>query len=500
MRLQILFNKSNKNYGFYYLKNFKLDLLYFSIAWLKLDNNMNGITSIKGNNIPKPDINLNSYILSITSSIRNSFDKKTGLILSELSKFLEKTNLGVAILTNDMISSSSDLLIENFVSHIKSKGINYCILRLTSKLSSKKQLLEYLKNNLYQRGGIVYVESFEEWNTDTLSFIFEYLSEYDHKIGFVVDISTDPRYFSLTIDTDILQKLTVELFSLPDFNDISTEILWNLTQKPNFPALTQALFKTLSQCKSEPEFLKVLKSSLLHLFLNNQQAQQAFIDQSNLEEFINAKDHWIEYLKQLHAMIQVDPVCFPISIQTLHQSVYACDEIDDCYYVKELFGKFKTLEFDKFETWELYLLNLCTKGIVTEDELQMLLKYYSEIPFVQSNSSREHRDPKIYRWKFTYILPLLRNKVLKNLKPLSHHISSLNNYEKYILEACPYLDTDILNKNITELGTIPEGHEANDMNILFHTIKDKGRVIELNCIYDEFCKNTREKENKKILQ
>ena len=68
----------------------------------------------------------------------------------------------------------------------------------------------------------------------------------------------------------------------------------------------------------------------------------------------------------------------------------------------------------------------------------------------------------------------------------------------YILEICPYIDTDVLNKTVSQLSA--EDGKTNDMKILFKLLKLKGRHIELNGLFNEFVKDIGSELRKKNLQ
>ena len=451
---------------------------------------MHSISSSRGNSTPKPEIPLESYLSPVCSSIKSSLHHKTSLLFRSILGFISNNTLPAAILTCDMESVSSEILIDTFTSYASQYNFPYCILTLTSKLSTKNQILRLLKESLSQNGGIVYIESFEEWAPETLCFIFEYFCDFDKKVGFVIDISTDPRCISLALDTDILQKLSVEQFSFPEFREISGDILWDLTRRCNFPVMTQELFKALSESRSESMFLKILKSSLLQFFSTNPHRVQIFIEESFLEEFIIIKDTWTEYLEKLQKMADCEPVAMGTQIQNLHRVVYLCREIDECTFVKDMMGKFKTKEFDEVETWKLYLQNLCVEVVLTEEEVQKLWDVYEGL---------EGGNPKMMKWKNVHVLPLLRGKVIRQLKPLQECISRIKNANEYLLEQCRYLDTDILSKTIAQLGEF-QGGEMDDLFRIFHCIKRNGRFIELNSVFNEYVKLVGEQEEKRVLQ
>ena len=458
---------------------------------------MQAITSIKGTKNPDAKLFLGSYLSSITSWIQEVSTEKTSRIFNEIFKFISNTYFPVAILSCDMESTNSDFLISSFLSYSQFHNFNTCVLRTTIKSATKKQILSHIQDDLFSRGGILFIESFEEWTSETLCFIFEYLCDFDEKIGFVLDISTDPRCFSLALDMDILQKLEVRQFFFPEFTEISSEILWKLTQKCNFPIMTNELFKALEASRSDFAFLKILKSSLLDFFLFNSDRKEIFIKEQGLEEFISIKDMWIEYLQQLLILTQVEPVSLIISIEDLHKSIYSTNDINNCCYLKDMLGKFKTQEFDKEETWKIYLQNLCTNGIITDEEIFKLFEEYSRIPVIQRTNSRESQNSKIYKWKFSYILPLLRNKVINKVQPITNMIIKIKNHKNYVLELSNYLDTDILSKMILQLSN---NTQENDMHILFNIIKSYGRHIDLNPVYNDFVKATDVNESQKYLQ
>ena len=179
-------------------------------------------------------------------------------------------------------------------------------------------------------------------------------------------------------------------------------------------------------------------------------------------------------------------------------SIYQNKVVEESTYFKDLLGKFKTKEFDLFETWMTLLSNFVEKGILSEGEVNNLVAAYEKIPLIQSFNSRDPENPKISKWKSTYILPLLRNKVFRYLKPLSEHILTIKDYNLYILEICPYIDTDVLNKTVSQLSA--EDGKTNDMKILFKLLKLKGRHIELNGLFNEFVKDIGSELRKKNLQ
>ena len=459
---------------------------------------MHAITSFEGFQNPVPKIPVKEYLSNIVSSAQSLFEEKTKQVLDEIIKFISNHHLPAAILSSDMVSTSNELLINLFASYSKTYNFTLCMLRSTSKTSTKKQILTMLKESLQENGGIVYIEGFEEWNSETLSFIFEYLCDFSSKIGFVVDISSDPRNFSLVVDADILQKLTVNQFFFSKFTSISSEILWNLTRKSNFPVLSSEIFHALDECRSQPAFFKILKGSLLHFFKTNPQAAHNFIFKENLDKFITAKDEWIEYLEQMQKIAEASPLCLFVKIEDLHRSIYQNKGVEESPYFKDLLGKFKTKEFDLFETWMTLLSNFVEKGILSEGEVNNLVAAYEKIPLIQSFNCRDPENPKISKWKSTYILPLLRNKVFRYLKPLSEHILTIKDYNLYILEICPYIDTDVLNKTVSQLSA--EDGKTNDMKILFKLLKLKGRHIELNGLFNEFVKDIGSELRKKNLQ
>lgn len=459
---------------------------------------MQAITSVRGKKTPKSRFSLDSYLSRIYSLIQTTLNEKTSTIFDSVFRFLTNNNLSTAILACDMESTSSDFLINTFATHANKFDFPYCLLKLTSKFSTKNQILKLLNDSLSAKGGIVYIESFEEWDSETLCFVFEYLCDFQGKISFVIDISTDPRGISLLLDTDILQKLTVGHFSFPDFSQFSGEILYELSLQENFPVISQELFGILHGSRSDVFFLKTLKSSLLEFFASNPDRNIMFLHGKNLEELVRTKRSWNEYLEKLFVMTEATPVNMGLRMHELYATVYKAEDVNECCYLKDLFGKFKTKEFDDEEVWKMYLSELCKESAIGEEDLKSLWEVYENTPLVYSSASKE-KNPKIHKWKDMFVLPLFRNKIIRFLKPLPENFKPLKNYEKYVLGPCEYLDTDILTRIIEQLGDYKPG-EMTDVFLLFTLIKNKGKCIDLNSVFNEYVKNVGTKESKKILQ
>ena len=94
-------------------------------------------------------------------------------------------------------------------------------------------------------------------------------------------------------------------------------------------------------------------------------------------------------------------------------------------------------------------------------------------------------------------MPLLRNKVINKVQPITNMIIKIKNHKNYVLELSNYLDTDILSKMILQLSN---NTQENDMHILFNIIKSYGRHIDLNPVYNDFVKATDVNESQKYLQ
>ncbi|OMJ79265.1 hypothetical protein SteCoe_20775 [Stentor coeruleus] len=399
-----------------------------------------------------------------------------------------------------MESTCGDILINSFIEEAKNNSINICTLRTTSKSATKKQIIQTINDSNISQNGVIYIECFEEWPTDILCFIFEYLADFDCHVGFVIDISTDPRCLTQVLDADILQKLTVEQFFFPDFTAISTQILWDLTRKCNFPVMSQDLFQCLEECRSEAAFMKVLTSSLLSFFTENPLRVDIFIKEKELREFIEQKDSWIENLELFQIMAQAAPMSLDLALDYLNRQVYLTTVDMECKFVTEFYGKFKSRDFDSYENIEEYLGNLYERDIISEEELNKLKEDYLNIPTVQSINARDQTNSKILKWKITFILPKLRIKVINNIKPLHIHIARISNSEDYILNLCQYLDNDISTKILQQLLPNPASQENSDMQILCSLLKNRGKHIELNSVFNEFVKAVNSKETRKSMQ
>lgn len=443
---------------------------------------MHGITSYHGGKSIEPRIPLSSYLSSTLSTIRDLFDAKSHRVLGSLIKFLQRTPIPVAILSYDMESTSGDLILNTFCECLNTHGLNSILLRVTSKSLTKKQLLQQLKDSNLTQGVVVYVECFEEWSQDLLCFLFEYLIDQPIQVRFVVDVSTDPRYISQSLDASILQKITVDQFFFPEFSEITEEILWNLTQKNNFPVLSNKIFHSLIECRSEAKFMKILKSSLLKFFNEIPEREQKFIDKQGLEEFIIIKDHWIESLQLFQRMAETSPMNFEVSIEELHSNIYK--KGSDCNLVNDFIGKFSTKDFDSFPNLDEFVINLCEKNILTEEEVNGLRTEFLKMPGV-GQSPKEVEQNKCRRWKFTFLLPKIRNRVIGYLRPLDEIIKKLPNPELYVLNICDFIDSDLMRITLQQLNFCNFGFNG-DMQILFKIIKGKGRHLELNQIFDEF--------------
>ena len=443
---------------------------------------MSGITSFRGGNLIAPQIPISSYLSSTISSIRDLFDVKSCRVFGSLIKFLQKSAIPVAILSYDMESTSGDIILNTFSSCINTHGLNSILLRVTSKSLTKKQLLQQLKDSIYTTKIVVYIECFEEWPQDLICFLFEYLIDQAYQVSFVVDISTDPRYLSQSLDASILQKITVEQFFFPEFSEITGEVLWNLTQKNNFPVLSNKIFHALKECRSEAKFMKILKASLLKFFNEKPERKQKFLEKKGIEEFVMIKDHWVESLQLFQRMAETPPMSFEVNIEELHSSVYRSGP--ECNLVSEFIGKFGTRDFENFPNLDEFVMNLCEKNILSEEEVNSLRNEFLIMPGVGQNQ-KEVEQNKCKRWKFTFLLPKIRNRVIGYLKPLDEVIKKIPNSELYILNICDFIDTDLMRVTLQQLNFCNFGFNG-DMQILFKIIKSKPKHIELNQIFDEF--------------
>lgn len=459
---------------------------------------MHAISSFPGKSTPSPSIPLSSYLSTTTSAIRSLFDQKSKIVLQAIVKFLQKNHLPVAILSYDMESTCGDILINSFIEEANNNSINTCILRTTIKSATKKQIIQTINDSNISQNGVIYIECFEEWPSDILCFVFEYLADFDCHIGFVIDISTDPRCLTQVLDADILQKLTVEQFFFPDFTTISTQILWDLTRKCNFPVMSQDLFQSLEECRSEAAFFKVLTSSLLSFFTENPSRIEIFIKEKELGEFVEQKDAWIENLELFQAMAEASPMSLDLALDYLNRQVYLTPPEKECRFVTEFYGKFKSKDFDNYENIVEYLGNLYERDIISEEDVSKLKEDYLNIPIIQS--ARDQTNSKEMKWKITFILPKLRSKVISNIKPLHMHIARIKNSNDYILNLCQYLDNDISTKILQQLLHNPAVQGSSDMQILCLLLKNRGKHIELNSVFNEFVKATNSKETRKSIQ
>ena len=445
---------------------------------------MQGITSFHGKSSISPQIPLSNYLSSTTNSIRSIFDEKSNRVFTSIIKFLEKPSIPVAILSYDMESTSGDILLNTFSSSIKSNCLHALILHVTSKSSTKKQLLQQIKDSIQDSDLVVYIECLEEWPQDLVCFIFEYLIDQPFKTSFVVDISTDPRYLSQILDASILQKITVEQFYFPEFSKITSEVLWILSQMINFPILSSKIFLSLSECRSEANFMKILKSSLLKFFNDQEERKNILINQENLEEFALLKSQYAESLQLFLNLADTPPLNLYLLIEDLHRSIYMSNDYE-ISLVNEFIGRFNMREFDVYANYDEFLMGLNGKNILNEEEVNRLRSDYLSLPLGPGNADIE--STKCRKWKLCRFLPLLRNKIINKLRPLDQIVKKLKNSDLYVLNICDFIDSDLMKITLQQLNYANLGLNG-DMQILFRIIKVKGRHLELNQIFNEFCK------------
>lgn len=452
---------------------------------------MQGITSFHGKSSISPRIPLSNYLSSTTNSIRSIFDEKSNRVFTSIIKFLEKPAIPVAILSYDMESTSGDILLNTFSSSIKSNSLHALILHVTSKSSTKKQLLQQIKDSIENSDLVVYIECLEEWPQDLVCFIFEYLIDQPFKTSFVVDISTDPRYLSQILDASILQKITVQQFYFPEFSKITSEVLWILNQEKNFPVLSKKIFLSLSECRSEANFMKILKSSLLKFFNDREERINLFVNQENLSEFKLIKKQYTESLKLFLNLADTPPLNLYLLIEELHKSIYTskandASNMNEIGIVNEFFGRFCMKEYNIYSNYDEYLMGLNRKNILNEEEVNTLRSNFLCLS-VPGNNPTEIEANKCKRWKSAYFLPLLRHKFINKLTSLDQIVKRLENKELYILDICDFIDSDLMKITLQQLNYANLGLNG-DMQILFRIIKVKGRHLELNQIFNEFCK------------
>jgi hypothetical protein len=383
-----------------------------------------------------------------------------------------------------MESTSGDILLNTFSEVIKSYNLHPLILKITSKSSTKKQLLQQIKDSMQNSNLVVYIECLEEWPQELICFIFEYLIDQSFKTSFVVDISTDPRFLSQTLDASILQKITVEQFYYPEFSGITSEVLWNLTQKCNFPVMSSKIFSALSECRSEAKFMKILKSSLLKFFNDKVERREIFLERNGNEELINLKDYWTELLQAFIRMAETPPMRFEIRVEDLHRSIYELNKKDDqASLVTDFIGSFDLKPFDVYENYDEFMVGLCEKCILSEDEVNVLRRDFLNLE-PHATASWEISS-KCKKWRLSFFMPKLRMKIINSLKPLDEVAKRLGNSENYILNICDFIDSDLMKITIQQLHFSNLGLNG-DMQILFRIIKGKGRHLKLNQIFDEF--------------
>lgn len=447
---------------------------------------MQGITTFHGTSSISSQIPLTDYLSQTTNTIRSIFDENSNKVFTSILKFIEKPSIPVAILSYDMESTSGDILLHTFSSSIKSNCLHALILHVTSKSNTRKQLLQQIRDSIETSDLIVYIECLQEWPRDLVCFIFEYLIDQSFKTSFIVDISTDSLYLSQILDASILQKLTIEQFYLPEFKQITSKVLWSLSQKENFPVLSRKIFLSLTDCRSESKFIKILKSSLLKFFNETQARIKIFIYEEGLNEFSLLKSQYTETLKKFLNLIETHPLNLTFSIETLHTSINKAEESESSI-VNQFIGSFNTKEFDLYETLDEFLIEIHKKFILNEEELNALRSDYLNLT-IEGLSHIEIETSKCKKWKQLYFLPLIREKIIYKLKPLYESVKRLKNPDLYILNICDFIDSDLMKITLQQLNYVNLGLNG-DMQILFRIIKGKPRHLELNHTFHEFCKN-----------
>ena len=446
---------------------------------------MQGITTFRGTSGISSRIPLTGYLSQTINSIRSIFDENSNRVFTSILKFIEKSSIPVALLSYDMESTSGDLLLNTFSSSIKSNCLHALILHVTSKSATKKQLLQQIRDSIGSSDLIVYIECLQEWPQDLICFIFEYLIDQPFKTSFVVDISTDPVYLSQILDASILQKLTVEQFFLPEFRQITSKVLWSLNQIPNFPVLSKQIFSSLTDCRSESKFIKILKSSLLKFFNEKQERIQIFITQAELTDFALLKGQYAESLRLFLHLAETPPLNLCFSIEALHTSINKAEE-SEASLVNQFIGSFGTKEFEVYERFDELLMGMLQRLILNEEEVNRLRSDFLSLA-IGGLSQLDIEASKCRKWKQCYFLPLIRNKFINKLQPLYETIKRLKDSELYVLNICDFIDSDLMKITLQQLNYTNLGLNG-DMQILFKIIKGKSRHLELNLIFNEFCK------------
>lgn len=192
-----------------------------------------------------------------------------------------------------------------------SKTFSLLILNSTAKYIKKKALIKDIEQKIFndESGyGVIYIESYEEWEESLLSDIFEFVLEKKSikPIGFVIDFSSDPREFAKFLDLNVIQCLFIREFRLAGFSAVVKDILFEIIILPHLPIIDNELFAKLINTQNEAEFMKILKTALL-MHLTNRPDARKYLDILHqdpdhvkdsidpiIQNYIAVKERWLE--------------------------------------------------------------------------------------------------------------------------------------------------------------------------------------------------------------
>ena len=426
---------------------------------------------------------------SALSEVQSMQEKVQGLqeaqifsLLKEVWGFLKDSeeSLQVAILKSELQGRYSEDLIQQvkLLPELLGTDLEVCVLPKSLKNAKKKRVFEKL--NFAKSRKLVFIEGFEEWGREMTNEVFEVLKDAEG-VGVLVDISGDPRNFNVKLDLDLVQCLTIKEFFIPPFKNLAVKALKHSTENLDY-VLSCDLFQALLDSPTSAHFLKKFKAAFC---LHNQTFKHVSLTEKtrSLKKLKTAKTNWLDSYRKFKLLIKTHPRQYEAT--NVFKDAYLTEVFQESSTCIEFLGSLRTLTQ---EEWKVYLENLTSAGILKENQAKEAISNMEKLPLVSNRLQLEQGlMSKTRKWTENYILPLIRKEVVNKISSLPHTTQKLTNSEFLVVEPCSFESPDLMKETLDRLHKPYFGTEIHDTVLVFKTICDQPREIELNYVFDCFC-------------